>query len=154
MPPRHHGRVQSSVTVWAVDLVPGSTLEEVRGSLALADDALVFTPHDEHQPERRYGLTDVARARRLRGSPVLSIVCETPQGSKRVAFYFVQPPPLERPDETGRQGLGPLGRPTKRKVRRQNVSYLGLANREKREVLREWERRVRAAVEAARGSDR
>jgi hypothetical protein len=151
MPPRHHGRVPTSVTVWAVDLVPGSKLEEIKGSLALTEDALVFTPHDEHQPERRYGLTDVARARRLRGSPVLSIVCETPQGSKRIAFYFVQPPPLERPDETRREGLGPFGRSTKRKVRRQNVSYLGLANREKREVLREWERRVRAAVEAARG---
>jgi hypothetical protein len=154
MPPRHHGRVPPSVTVWAVDLVPGSTLEEVKGSLTLADDALVFTPNDEHRPERRYGLTDLARVRRLRGSPVLSIVFETPQGSKRVAFYFVQPPPLEPPDETRREGLGPLGRTTKRKVRRQNVSYLGFANREKREVLREWERRVHAAVKATRGSAR
>lgn len=152
MSPRHHGRVPPSVTVWAVDLVPGSALEEVKGSLALADDALVFTPHDGHHRERRYHLADVAKARRLRGSPVLSIVCETREGSKQVAFYFVQPPPLERPDETRRQGLSPFGRPTKRKVRRQNVSYLGLANREKREVLREWEHRVREAVRTARGS--
>jgi hypothetical protein len=139
----------ASVTVWAVDLEPGSSLEDVKGSLVLASDALVFGPRDEQRPERRYPLRDVVQARRLRGSPVLMIVRETSEGPKRTAFYFVQPPPLEVPDVPTQPGIGGRG-PSKRRVRRQNVSYLGMWNREKKALLREWERQVKTAVAAAR----
>jgi hypothetical protein len=140
----------ASVTVWAVELEPGSSLEEVKGSLALASDALVFGPRDERHPERRYALRDVVQARRLRGSPVLMIVRQTPEGPRRTAFYFVQPPPLELPDVSTRPGLGGRGT-TRRRVRRQNVSYLGMWNREKKALLREWERQVKTAVAATKG---
>jgi hypothetical protein len=140
------------VTVWVVELGLGSPTEDVKGSLALASDVLVFTPRDERHAERRYPLREVVRARRLRGSPVLMILRHTPEGERRTAFYFVQPPPLEGPEEPPRIGLGGIGRSTKRKVRRQNVSYLGLWNKEKKAVLREWERQVKAAVAAARGT--
>jgi len=140
----------SPVTVWAVELEPGSRLEEVQGSLALETDALVFTPRDG--PERRYPLAEIARARRLRGSPVLLIVHEPTRASRRTAFYFVQPPPLVPPGESRRAVLGPLAGGSSRKVRRRNASYLGLSNREKKQVLLEWERAVQAALTTERGS--
>jgi len=138
------------VRVWTVELGADSSLEEVMGSLALASDALVFTPRNEALPERRYPLRRVLKTRRLRGSPVLIIVREAPEGARRTAFYFAQPPPLERPDVPERPMLGGIGRNTKRRVRRQNVSYLGMWNREKKALLREWERQVKTAVAAAR----
>jgi hypothetical protein len=151
---RHHGAVPASVTVWAVELTPGSSLEEVKGSLALASDGLLFTPREETRPPRRIPLDEIAQARRLRGSPVLMIVRRTTEGPQRTAFYFVQPPPLERADELPRPslGFGMRGGGGKRKVRRQNVSYLGLWNKEKKAVLREWERQVKAALAARGGS--
>jgi hypothetical protein len=142
----------ASVTVWAVELAPESSLEEVKGSLALSSDALVFTPRDEQRAERRYALRELVQARRLRGSPVLMILRQGPEGPRRTAFYFVQPPPLER-DAPARPGPLGLGRNTRRKVRRQNVSYLGLWNKEKKALLREWERQVKSAVAAARRGD-
>lgn len=137
------------VTVWNVELVPDQPLEEVKGRLSLASDALVFAPSDG-PGERRYPLREVVQARRLRGSPVLMILRGTDQGRRRTAFYFVQPPPLQRPEQPPRTSFGGIGRSSKRKVRRQNVSYLGVWNREKKALLREWERQVKTAAAAAR----
>jgi hypothetical protein len=138
----------ASVTVWAVELGATASTTEVRGRLALASDALVFSPRDERLPERRFPLVDIARARRLRGSPVLMILRRgTAEGAQRVAFYFVQPPPLPKTVEV--TPTSTLRRNTKRRARRQNVGYLGTWNREKKELLREWERQVRAAAQAA-----
>ena len=139
-----------AVTVWTVELGPGSRLDEVRGSLALVGQELLFTPRDQPGAERRYALEQVVQARRVRGSPVLMIVRETPEGPRRTAFYFVQPPPLERIETPQRPSVGGLGRNPKRRVRRQNASYLGLWSREKKAVLREWERQVKTAVKVAR----
>jgi hypothetical protein len=140
-----------SVTVWVVPLGRGSSMEGEKGALAIVDECLQFTPADDPVAVRRWSLADVTRARRLRGSPVLLVETETAHGAERVAFYFVQPPPL-RPsdDEPLRPSLGGFGRPTKRRVRRRNVTYLGMANRDLRDLLREWEVRVRAAADAAK----
>ena len=143
-------RMPAPITVWAVDVGPGSALEEVKGSLTLATDALVFTPRDGARPERRFPLGEISRVRRLRGSPVLLVTRGTEGEPLRTAFYFVQPPPLERPDAVDRPSPFGVGRNTKRKVRRQNVSYLGLWNKEKKALLVEWERQLRGAVTAAR----
>jgi hypothetical protein len=132
-----------------VDLGTGPSTE-VRGSLALASDELVFTPKDDVFPERRIALREIKEARRLRGSPVLMVVHEPGAQPSRVAFYFVQPPPLEVPMEPARVAMWGIGRSAKRRVRRQNASYLGNWNREKKAVLVEWERQVKRAVEAAR----
>jgi hypothetical protein len=133
-----------------VDLGAGSPAGEVRGSLALASDALVFTPKDDALAERRIALREIAQTRRLRGSPVLMIVREPDAQPSRVAFYFVQPPPLEVPMEPARVAMWGIGRSAKRRVRRQNASYLGNWNREKKALLVEWERQVKRAVEAAK----
>ena len=139
----------TSVTVWIVPLGRGESMEGVKGSLAIVDDRLEFTPSDDPLGVKRWSLADVTRARRLRGSPVLLV--ELGPDAERVAFYFVPPPPLQPPDEPLRPSLG-FGRPTKRRMRRRNVTYLGMANRDLRELLREWEVRVRAAVDAAKSA--
>jgi hypothetical protein len=137
------------VTVWVVELGRGADVAGVKGSLALAADALLFRPAEQDRPERRFALVEIAKVRRLRGSPVLMLVHGGPV-KRRTAFYFVPPPPLERPEGTTRPMPFALGGNTKRKVRRQNVSYLGMTNAEKKELVREWERQVRTAVDAAR----
>lgn len=139
------------VTVWRVELNAGSSLEEVKGSLSLAGDALVFTVEDDPGPGRRYPLREVARARRLRGSPVLILERSTPQGPRRTAFYFVPPPPLVRRDEPAGPSLTGLRGGGKRRSRRKNVSYLGFMNRQKKPLVQEWVRQIELAAARVRG---
>ena len=141
----------SPVTVWTVELVAGTPPEDVRGSLELEREALVFIPRESTLPERRYPLRDIVRVRRVRGSPVLMIVRQTNEGPWRTAFYFVPPPPLERSEVPSRPGmLGGARSSGRRKVRRQNATYLGMHSRETKTVVRDWEGSVRSAVAAAR----
>lgn len=145
-----------AVTVWAVELAKEVEPDEIKGTLELSGAALLFTPLDEARPGLRIALTDIVKVRRLRGSPVLMVERSIATGPRRTAFYFAQPPPLnallgttpERPS-----GLAAFRSP-KRKARRDNVNYLGLTNREKKETLEEWVRAVREAMansSAARG---
>ena len=138
------------ITVWAVELEKDARLEDVKGTLRLAEEALVFTPRDEARPEARIALDEIAKVRRLRGSPVLMVVRSTPAGERRTAFYFVQPPPIaiitgETVERPKTRSISDLRNP-RRKARRQNVSYLGVMNREKKQALSEWVRAVRAAI--------
>jgi hypothetical protein len=134
--------------VWAVELARGVEPDEIKGTLELSDAALLFSPLDEARPALRIPMTEILKVRRLRGSPVLMIERTTTTGSRRTAFYFAQPPPLnallgtapERPT-----GLAAFRSP-KRKARRDNVNYLGLTNREKKETLAEWVGAVREAM--------
>jgi hypothetical protein len=140
--------VPRAVTVWAVELAKGVEPDEMKGTLELSDAALLFSPLDEARPALRVPITEILKVRRLRGSPVLMIEHTITTGSRRTAFYFAQPPPLnallgttpERPT-----GLAAFRSP-KRKARRDNVNYLGLTNREKKETLEEWVRAVREAM--------
>jgi hypothetical protein len=150
------GVVPRAVTVWAVELGKDVQPEETKGTLELSSQALLFTPNDEARPAVRLPVSEIVRVRRLRGSPVLMVERTTSSGSRRTAFYFVQPPPLsailgttvERPP-----GLAAFRNP-KRKARRDNVGYLGTTNREKKAALNEWVRAVRTAAErAASGPD-
>ena len=77
-------------------------------------------------------LHDIAKVRRLRGSPVLMVERTTSAGSRRTAFTRAAP-------AARRAGWGPVERPAgfdrfraPRKARRDNVGYLGLMNREKK----------------------
>ncbi len=125
-----------AVTVWAVRLQ--GMMREKRGSLALEADAVAFTADDGYSHER-IPLTEIRKARRISGSPILVIRHGAGAAETRTAFYFAQPPPLEH--------TGPIGR---RKVRRKNVQYLGAWSREKGQELKAWERAVRQAAAAAR----
>ena len=138
--------------MWAVELAKEVEPDEIKGTLELSEAAVLFTPLDEGRPGLQIPLADILKVRRLRGSPVLMVERTIPTGTRRTAFYFVQPPPLnallgtETPQRPS--GLGMLRSP-KRKARRDNVNYLGLSNREKKAALSEWVRAVREAV--ARG---
>lgn len=142
--------------MWAVELARGAEPDDIKGTLELSDTALLFTPQDEARRTLRIPLTDVVKVRRLRGSPVLMVERTSSTGSRRTAFYFAQPPPLnallgtapERPT-----GLAAFRSP-KRKARRDNVNYLGLTNREKKQTLTEWVRVIREAMAKSSASRR
>jgi hypothetical protein len=136
------------LTVWAVELGPETALDEAKGTLALLDDALEFTPLAEGSAPLRIELSTIAKVRRLRGSPVLMVLHADGPNTRRIAFYFAQPPPLgvllghttDRP-----AGLAAFRNP-KRRARRENAGYLGVTNRQKKTLLTEWVRAVRAAA--------
>jgi hypothetical protein len=133
-----------------VELEKDARLEDVKGTLSLDDRALVFTPREDGRPEARIALGEIVKVRRLRGSPVLMVVRSTPTGERRTAFYFVQPPPIavitgEAVERPKTRSISDLRNP-RRKARRQNVSYLGVMNREKKVALKGWVREVRAAI--------
>ncbi len=123
------------VTVWAVELGRG-LMRETKGSLSLEEDALVFTAADGFS-HVRIALSEVRKARRVLGSPVLVVRHVVDEGTARTAFYFAQPPPLE-----------PTGHTSRRKFRRQTVQYLGLSNAERRNEIKRWEHAVREALRA------
>lgn len=140
-----------AVTAWAVELGKDVRQDEIKGTLELGEDALLFSPNDETRPALRIALRDIGKVRRLRGSPVLMVERTTPAGMRRTAFYFAQPPPLDA--LLGAPTERPSGfaafRSPKRKARRDNVGYLGLMNREKKALLSEWVRAVKAATSNA-----
>ena len=80
--------------MWAVELGKDVQTDEIKGTLELSDQALLFSPNDEIRPAMRIALHDIAKVRRLRGSPVLMVERTTSAGSRKTAFYFAQPPPL------------------------------------------------------------
>jgi len=141
-----------NIRVWAVELGQGAQPTEREGRLSLEGDALRFEPTREGQATLALRFADVTKVRRLRGSPVLMVVCRRGEREVRTAFYFVQPPPLTAftEDRTDTHMSLPTLRNPKRKARRDNVGYLGLMNREKKDALKAWELAVRAAVAAAR----
>jgi hypothetical protein len=122
---------------------------EVRGTLELTDDALVFTEHRGGM-ETRFPYDAMRRARRVRGSPVLMVTSESNGVREQTAFYFAQPPPLAPPDPadeslpgsaiSGRPA-GPFGairRSSKRRHQRTNITYLASASSGKKQEIREW----------------
>jgi hypothetical protein len=138
--------VDASVTVWAVDLVRAPK-EDTRGTLSVGERAIEFRAAAD--VELTIPFAEVRKVRRLRGSPVLMVVHDREGVRERTAFFFVEPPPLEPPTNQPRPSLIP-GSP-RRRVRRHNVNYLGLGNRARRELVADWEARVRAAVSRASG---
>lgn len=137
-----------ATTVWEVELRPGGPMKDRKGSLTLEAAALVFEPADG-APPRRIGLEEVRKVRRLRGSPVLLVIHSEHGTTARTAYYFAQPPPLHGPQmpTLERPSVLATRKNTRRHVRRQNVGYLGMWNRQKKELLASWERAVRAAMD-------
>jgi hypothetical protein len=144
--------VPRAVTVWEVELGKPESSEEVKGTLELSHTDLIFTPRDEARPNVKIPLGEITKVKRLRGSPVLMVLRETASGQERIAFYFAQPPPIGaiqgEPVER-RTGISAFRNP-KRQARRDNISYLGLMNRENKAALKEWAKAVDAAAGKAR----
>jgi len=76
------------------------------------------------------------------GGYVCGVVAALVGGPAEVTLR--SPPPLDRP--SARAAFGGVQRNTKRKARRQNVSYFGIWNQEKKTILQEWERALRGAL--------
>jgi hypothetical protein len=145
--------MREGVRVWAVELGEDVAPTEREGRLWKDADQLRFEPVREGEAAVTIPFLEVRKVRRLRGSPVLMVVRQRGDREVRTAFYFVQPPPLTAftDTQTDLRSAVPFLRNPKRKARRDNVGYLGVMNREKKAELVEWEREVRAAVEAALG---
>ena len=146
--------VVESVTVWAVELGQGASMQERRGSLSLDETSLRFEPASEAHADTCIALAEIRKVRRLKGSPVLLVVSPGERGDRTTAFYFVQPPPLDafRRDTVEPRQLGFAGlRNPRRRARKQNVGYLGMSNRQRKAELVAWERAVREAVDRAVG---
>ncbi len=138
-----------ATTVWMVRLDRGRVEDDVRGTLVLDPEAVVFT-EARSGIEHRIPIQAMQQPKRVKGSPILMIVHMADGVSRRVAFYFSQPPPL-RPPEPGSTalpegGLGgrPMGafgafrRTSKRRHMRGNLGYLTTANAGHKQVIQEW----------------
>jgi hypothetical protein len=138
-----------ATTVWMVRLIPGQAEDDVRGTLALDPEAIVFT--ETHSGiEHRIPIQAVQQPKRVKGSPILMIAHRAGGELRRVAFYFSQPPPL-RPPEPGSTALpeggfegrpmgafGAFRRTSKRRHMRTNLGYLTTANAGYKRVIQEW----------------
>ncbi len=138
-----------AATVWMVRLDRGRAHEDVRGTLELGDDALVFVEAGSGTPIRfPYGT--VRKPSRVRGSPILMLAHESEGELRRVAFYFSQPPPLRQP-EPGTTSLpsagltqrpmgafGAFRRSSRRRHMRSNLGYLTTVNVDHKEAIQAW----------------
>jgi hypothetical protein len=144
-----------SVTVWMVELGGGRPPTDTRGRLSIEEEALVFEAH-ETASRMAIPFADAHRAKRLRLSPVLLLRWREASRDRQTAFYFVQPPPLEPPEQpVSVTPPGPfemLRGPSKRRQRRQNANFLTVNAGPLRPTILAWadelERRI---ADARRG---
>jgi hypothetical protein len=149
----------ADATVWMVRLDRGLADDDVQGTLAMADDAVVFTDSRSSVPTR-FPLAGMRKPKRVRGSPILILVDEVDPGIRRTAFYFSQPPPLH-PPEPGTTSLpgaglnsrpmGPFGamrRTSKRRHMRTNIGYLATMNATHKTVIDAWVAEIGARIGA------
>jgi hypothetical protein len=149
-------------TVWMVHLDRERVEEDVRGTLSLEWDALVFT-EAVSTLEHRFLFEQVERPKRVRGSPIMVVPHRRGTQLLRTAFYFSQPPPLHAPDpgavslpDTGLTGrpAGPFGafrRSSKRRHMRTNLSYLTTANSGYKAAIKQWVAEIHTRIGGAGG---
>ena len=144
------------VTVWMVHLERSRVHNDIKGTLEVQEDILVFTTSDTQQPVG-FPFTSITAVKRLRGSPVLLIEWRHEDSRRRTAFYFTQPPPL--PPRVGRpepaawnemperpNPLSALRRNGKRRNMRVNTRYLQEVAIGKKEVIKKWADEVAARI--------
>lgn len=120
-------------------MVHGRTpLAGVKGTLSLADRALVFVPEGGRGAETVLPVSSIVRARRARGTPVLEVSIDLPDAPSPIGFYFVQPPPLAQSGSRARMLERYL-------TRRRAVITLQVASTTKREEVDFWVRAIRSA---------
>jgi hypothetical protein len=138
-----------ATTVWMVRLDRGQVDDDVRGTLVLDPDAVVFT-EARSGIEHRIPIRAVQQPKRVKGSPILMIAHTADGEPRRVAFYFSQPPPLRPPEpgstvlpesDLGGRPMGAFGafrRTSKRRHLRTNLTYLTTANTSHKQTIQEW----------------
>jgi hypothetical protein len=144
-----------SVTVWMVELNAGTPPTDTRGALSIGQDALVFEA-DGTASRTAIPFVDAQQAKRLRMSPVLLLRWRESARERQTAFYFVQPPPLDPPDE--HLSVTPPGpfemfrRPSRRRQRRQNAGFLSVNAGHLRPTILAWAEEVQRRIAAARNA--
>lgn len=145
--------------MWMVRLDRGKADEDVRGTLELEEDAVVFT-EAASGARTRFTFEGLRKPSRVRGSPILLLAERSAAGSRRTAFYFSQPPPLRPPEQgsTSLPGAGleprPVGafgafrRSSKRRHMRSNLRYLTAANADQKAVIQAWVAEIGARLRA------
>jgi hypothetical protein len=138
-----------ATTVWMVRLDRGLVEDDVRGTLVLDPDAVVFT-EARSGIEHRIPIQAVQQPKRVKGSPILMIAHTADGEPRRVAFYFSQPPPLRPPEpgstvlpetDLGGRPMGAFGafrRTSKRRHLRTNLTYLTTANTSHKQTIQQW----------------
>jgi len=157
------GAVPPPTTVWMVELGRGNPGER-KGTLFLDPDAVRFED-DGSGATTRVELATILRARRNRGSPILLIDHTDGGATRKLAFYFSQPPPLAPPEPGAAPppGMGLSSRPvgafgamrrtSKRRHMRSNIGYLTASNTGKREIIERWVAEIREAIAGGTSGD-
>jgi hypothetical protein len=125
---------ERSSTVWMVNPVTG--LEGRKGTLNLQNGRLVFRPDSRSFGDSIFALSDIRRARRMRGTPVLEVALRTGPPSL-VGFYFVKPPSMEESAD-----FRPFQR---RKTRKLALNALRRSNVVKKQDIEGWVEAIRSA---------
>lgn len=135
-------------TVWKVELVRGREPVDVRGTLSLTEDALVFDADDGATVTISFAET--ARVRRVLGSPIL-VISRLDPAAGEIAFYFAEPPPLHPPDPaTLPLREATKRRPSQRRQQRHNSAYLTGHGTALKPTIKAWVTEVRSRVEQTR----
>jgi hypothetical protein len=149
------------VTVWMVHLRRGAAPADVKGILALHQEALVFT-HSDGDGASRFPCAKITRVKRNRGTPILLIDWDEGGIRRTTAFYFVRPPPLnpeahpvaDEAAPTPTVPLGALKRPTARRLRKRNVTYLTSKSAALKPIVQGWVSELTTRIEAGGGGSR
>ena len=120
---------------------------------------MVFYPEEGGTPTR-LEFRELTSAKRVRGSPILLLRWRRDAERRETAFYFAPPPPLGPLDGRSAAPVAPpptvtsvFRRPTKRRQRRDNTSYLAALGGNLKPVIQAWVVDLRAGMDAARGED-
>jgi hypothetical protein len=148
------GRVPEPITVWMVPLRRGVPPRDVQGTLTMEDDGLAFEA-DQTGETVLIPFADARKVKRLRGSPVLMVDWAHQGKTVRAAFYFAPPPPLGPMDRNGvsvtsSNPLAGVKRPSKRRTRRENATYLTSVGGDLKPLLAMWASESNAKIDAAR----
>ena len=144
--------------VWMVRLDRGQVDDDIKGTLVLGDDAVVFTD-SRSSAQTRFPLAGLRKPKRVRGSPILMLVDQTATGLRRTAFYFSQPPPMHPPEpgttslptgQSARQvgAFGAFRRTSKRRHMRTNIGYLTTMNASHKPMIDAWVAEIGARIDA------
>ena len=125
-------------TVWMVHALTGRN--GIKGDISVESRSVVFRPADGRSAVEIFRFEQIRKVKPFRGSPVMELRLQIPDGLPVVAFYFMKPPSLE-PPEGARFA-------TKGRSRRKAVAALYRGNAERRDeieaLVQELERAMKA----------
>ena len=152
-------RMPEATTVWMVRLDRGLVEDDVRGTLDIDPDAVIFT-EAVSRIEHRIPITAIQQPKRVKGSPILMLTHTADGAPRRVAFYFSQPPPLRPPEpgsttlpesDFGGRPMGAFGafrRSSKRRQMRTNLTYLTTTNPGHKQAIKDWVHEIDSRMRA------